>query len=83
MVAALIGCVAGAVELDDYRAMVEAAGLSGIQLQQESAFVEAVSSGDDPLYAPILAKLPPETSISEFVTSVVVTAFKPSGKSCC
>ena len=45
--------------------------------------VEAVSSGSDPLYAPILAKLPPESKISDFVTSVVVTAHKPSGKSCC
>ena len=82
MVAALIGCVAGAVELDDYRAVVESAGLAGVQLEQESAFVEAVSSGDDPLYAPILAKLPPETSIADYVTSVVVTAGKRAGGCC-
>jgi SAM-dependent methyltransferase len=65
MVEALIGCVAGAVELDAYRATVEAVGLEGVELEQQPAFVAAVSAGDDPLYAPILAKLPPETSVGE------------------
>ncbi|MEZ6184483.1 MAG: arsenite methyltransferase [Planctomycetota bacterium] len=88
LVQALIGCVAGAVELDAYRAMVEAAGLTGVQLQQQPAFVAAVSAGDDPLYAPILAQLPPGTEIGDYVTSVVVTATKPAAgcgcsPSCC
>ena len=77
MVQALIGCVAGAVQLDAYRAMVEAAGLQGVELEQQAAFTQAVSSGDDPLYAPILAKLPPGASVGDYVTSVVVTAIRP------
>jgi len=88
MVQALIGCVAGAVELDAYRDMVEAAGLEGVELEQQAAFTQAVSSGDDPLYAPILAKLPPGTSVGDYVTSVVVTATRPPADcgcspSCC
>ena len=77
-VQALIGCASGAISLDTYRAMVEAAGLHDVQLEQQPAFVAAVSSGGDPLYDPILAKLPPGTSIGDFVTSVVVTATKPA-----
>lgn len=58
MVQALVGCVAGAVLVDDYRAAVEAAGLTNVGLEQKAAFAEAVSGTEDPLYAPVLAKLP-------------------------
>ena len=57
-------------------------GLQGVQLEQDPAFVAAVEQSEDPLYTPILAKLPPETSIADYVTSVTVTAALPS-KSCC
>lgn len=88
MVQALIGCVAGAIRIEDYRAMVEAAGLHAVEIQEQPAFVQAVSNGDDPLFAPILAQLPPGTSVADYVTSVVVTASKPNadcgcGPTCC
>lgn len=83
MVQALIGCVAGAVLLDDYRRMVEAAGLRQVEVVTKPEFVAAVSGGDDPLYAPILAQLPRETSIADYVTSVTVTAHKAADGGCC
>lgn len=79
---ALIGCVAGAIELGAYRAMVEAAGLEGVGFEQQPAFVEAVQNSDDPLYAPILAKLDTDLQLADYVTSVVITASK-SASGCC
>jgi len=78
MVEALVGCVAGAVPLDDYRAMVAAAGLVDIALTPKPEFVARVSRGDDPMFAPILAQLPPGVSVGDYVTSVTVTATKPA-----
>ncbi|MGE0713138.1 MAG: arsenite methyltransferase [Planctomycetota bacterium] len=82
MVQALIGCVAGAVLQGEYRAMVEAAGLERVEVVSKPEFVQAVSSGDDPLYAPILAKLPAGTSVADYVTSVTVTAHKAPARCC-
>jgi len=82
LVAALIGCVSGALRLDDCRAVVEAAGLEQVELQEQPAFVEAVVNSDDPLYTPIVAQLPPNTSLADYVTSVTITATKPRGACC-
>jgi arsenite methyltransferase len=82
LVAALIGCVSGALRIDDYRAVVEGAGFDDVALQEQPSFVEAVANSDDPLYTPILAQLPPETSIADYVTSVVITATKPAARCC-
>jgi SAM-dependent methyltransferase len=77
MVQALIGCVAGAVLLDEYRAMVQAAEFADVTLEQKPEFVEAVMGGGDPVYAEILAALPPGTRVADYVTSVTVTAVLP------
>lgn len=82
LVASLIGCVSGALRIDDCRAVVEAAGLQDVQLEEQPGFVEAVVNSDDPLYTPILAQLPPETSLADYVTSVTITATKPGGTCC-
>lgn len=82
-VEALIGCVAGAIELEAYREVVAAAGLTQIELEAQPAFVAAITQGNDPLYAPILASIPPGTSIADYVTSVVVTATKPAAACGC
>jgi SAM-dependent methyltransferase len=83
MVEALVGCVAGAVLIDDYRAMVEAAGLEEVELVEDPGFVEAVSGGDDPMYASIVAALPPGTTLADHVTSVKVSARKPADEGGC
>jgi arsenite methyltransferase len=83
MVEALVGCVAGAVTVDDYRAMVEAAGLSGVALTPKPEYVEALSSFKDPLYARIAAALPPGHHVADYVTSLDVTARRPARTACC
>ena len=83
MVEALVGCVAGAVTVDDYRTMVEAAGLSGVVLTPKPEYVEALSSFKDPLYARIAEALPPGHHVADYVTSLDVTARRPARTACC
>jgi SAM-dependent methyltransferase len=76
MVAALVGCVAGAVLLKDYLAMVRAAGLTGIQVTPKPEYVKALSGFQDPLYRKIAKHLPKGTEPGDFIVSVNVEATK-------
>jgi SAM-dependent methyltransferase len=77
MVEALVGCVAGAVLVEETEAMAEAAGLVGITLTPKTEYVEAMTNWQDPLYAKIVEHLPEGASPSDYVTSLAVTATKP------
>jgi SAM-dependent methyltransferase len=81
MVQALVGCVAGAVLVDETESMVRAAGLSDIQLAQETEYVRAMTQWEDPLYRQIVESLPKGTGTADYVTSLEVRATKPTG--CC
>ena len=74
MFEALVGCVAGAVLVDDYRAMVEAAGLTDVALTPKPEYVAALESFQDPLYQEIAKALPTGTAVADYVTSLDVTA---------
>jgi arsenite methyltransferase len=74
MVEALVGCIAGAVMLDEYRAMVEGAGLVDTKLSPKPEYVAALVSSGDPLYRKVADGLPPGTKATDFITSVDVTA---------
>lgn len=76
MVEALIGCVAGAVLMDEYREMVEAVGLSEIELIAKPEYVESLASFEAPLYKKMAEALPAGTRASDFVTSLNVIAKK-------
>jgi SAM-dependent methyltransferase len=76
MVEALVGCVAGAVMLDEYRAMVEAAGLGEARLVPKPEYVASLAHFEDPLYRRIAEALPEGTTAADFMTSVDVTARK-------
>ena len=74
MVEALVGCVAGAVLVEDYRKMVTEVGLAEIRLEPKRSYVESMTKWDDPLYKKIIEHLPRGTSASDFITSLYVTA---------
>jgi len=76
MVAALVGCVARAVLVDEYLAMVEAAGLADVRLQPKPEYVAALERFEDPLYRRIAEALPPGSKASDYLTSLDVTARK-------
>jgi len=79
MVEALVGCVAGAVLVDEYKAMIEAVGLGQIELKLKPGYVAALSLFEDPLYRRIAESLPKGTTAADYITSIDVTACKLQG----
>lgn len=75
-VEALVGCVAGAVRLDDMRRMIAATGLKEIELVSKPQYIDAMTQWQDPLYKKILAGLPAGSKASDYITSVDVSARK-------
>lgn len=76
---ALIGCVAGAVLVEETRRDAEAAGLTAIRITPKSQYIDSMDQWQDPLYKRIAAALPADTRPSDFVTSVDIAAVKPRG----
>jgi SAM-dependent methyltransferase len=76
MVEALVGCVAGAVLISETERMAKEAGLTEIVLERKGDYVDAMTSWNDPLYAKIAAALPGGAKISDYVTSLNVSARK-------
>lgn len=81
MIESLIGCIAGAVLVDETRAMAEAAGLVEIQLKPKAGYVDAMTDWNDPLYRKIIEHLPAGAKAGDYVTSLEVAAKKASDTS--
>jgi hypothetical protein len=71
-----VGCVAGAVLIEETRSMALAAGLTEITLTPKPQYVDAMVDWQDPLYARIVAQLPAGSKPSDFITSLDVAARK-------
>lgn len=76
MVEALVGCIAGAVLIEDTRRMMEAAGLADIRLTPRPDYVQSMGEAQDSLYRRILAELPPGTAPGDYITSLDIAARK-------
>lgn len=76
MVAALVGCVAGAILVEETRALLEAAGFSKIILTPRSDYVRNMQNWNDPLYRQIAEALPEGRELSEYITSLSIEAWK-------
>jgi hypothetical protein len=87
MVEALVGCVAGAALVSDTKRMAQEAGLTDIKLHPKAAYVDGMVDWQDPLYQKIIASLPSGAKASDYITSLEITARKPSagccGEDCC
>lgn len=75
---ALIGCIAGAVLVEDTRRQMLAAGFTSIVLTPKSAYIDSLMNWDDPLFKKILAALPAGTTAGDFITSLDIAARKPA-----
>lgn len=75
-VQALVGCVAGAVLVEETRAMARAAGLTDIVLTPKPQYIDAMTDWQDPLYRKILEGLPARSKASDYITSLDVSARK-------
>lgn len=80
---ALVGCVAGAVLVEEVDRMMRDAGLVNVQLTPKPEYVAALESFDDPLYQKIAADLPRGTKVSNYVTSLDIQARKPGVRAKC
>jgi len=78
MIEALIGCVAGAALVSETERMAKEAGLTEIVLKPKAAYIDGMVDWQDPLYQKIIANLPAGTKPSEYITSLEITARKPS-----
>lgn len=83
MVEALVGCIAGAVMVSETERMAREAGLGDIVLNPKSDYIEGMVDWQDPLYQKIIASLPAGTKPADYITSLEITARKPSGFKCC
>jgi arsenite methyltransferase len=75
-VAALVGCIAGAVLLDRTKEMIQKAGLKIGKITEKATNIELMFNCQDPLYAQVKECLPEGTKIGDYVVSVDITAFK-------
>ena len=83
MVEALVGCVSGAVLVDQTREMAAAAGLTDLVLTERRDYVDAMISFEDPLYQRIVAPLPAGATPGDFVVSLEVAGRKAKAGGCC
>jgi len=77
MVEALVGCIAGAVTIDETERLMRAGGLSDIRLTPKPQYVAALGDMQDPLYRRIIEKLPAGAQPADYITSLDIAARKP------
>lgn len=75
-VEALVGCIAGAVLVDETREQMLAAGLRDIVLTSKSHYIDAMMDWQDPLYQKIVAALPAGAKPSDYITSLDIAGRK-------
>jgi len=75
-VEALIGCIAGAVLVEETRAQMLAAGLTDIVLTSKPSYIDAMTDWQDPLYRKIIEALPAGAKPGDYITSLDIAARK-------
>lgn len=75
-VAALVGCVAGAVPVKETAKMIAKAGLKKITLDPRADYIDSMADWKDELYREILENLPEGMKLSDYVVSLHVSAVK-------
>lgn len=75
-VAALVGCVAGAVLMDETLRMVKQAGLTIDKVTEKAYNIDVMADCNDPLYKQVEECLPEGTRLGDYVVSADVIATK-------
>jgi len=75
-VEALVGCVAGAVLVEDTRRMAEEAGLVDVKLETDSRYADEMADWSDSLYREVATTFPQGSKPGDFATSLKLTARK-------
>lgn len=71
---ALVGCVSGAAMVEDLRAMMAGAGFAEVNLVSKPEYIDAMTNWQDPLYRKIADALPEGAKMSDYITSLDITA---------
>ena len=74
--AALVGCVAGAILVDETRGILEKIGFKSIVLTPKPDYVRNMLEWNDPLYKEIAETLPKGEGIADYVVSLNIEARK-------
>jgi arsenite methyltransferase len=77
MISALVGCVAGAVTIDETVKMSRDAGLVNIRWTEKEYAVDVMENCNDKLYQSVKDALPKGEKLSDYIVSVNFTAEKP------
>lgn len=75
-VAARVGCIAGAVLIEQTLEMAKQAGLSDIKIEEKEYAIDVMTDCNDPLYKQVIEALPEGEKLSDYVVSVNITAHK-------
>jgi len=76
MAAALVGCVAGAVLVEETRGMLQQIGFTSIVLTPKPDYMRNMQEWNDPLYKQIAAALPKGEEIADYIVSLEIEARK-------
>lgn len=76
MAAALVGCVAGAVLVEETKALLEKTGFTAIVLTPKPDYVRNMQDWNDPLYKQIAETLPQGEEMANYVVSLSIEARK-------
>jgi SAM-dependent methyltransferase/protein-tyrosine-phosphatase len=72
-VEALVGCVAGAVLVEETRRQMRDAGLVDVVLTPKPEYIAAMTDWNDPLYRRIVEALPRGTTAGDYITSLDIS----------
>ncbi len=75
-IAAYVGCVAGAITMDEYKKLVDEAGFKNVNITTSGNSFGKYTDSNDPMAQEILSKLEAGTTIGDYVASVYVQAEK-------
>ena len=76
MASALVGCVAGAVMVDETRILLEKTGFTSITLTPKPEYVRNMQDWNDPLYKQIAETLPKGEEMADYIVSLSIAAQK-------
>lgn len=75
-VAALVGCVAGAVLIDETEKMIKDAGFTEFKFDKKSGYIDKMTEWNDPLYCAIIELLPKNEKLGDYITSLNISVIK-------
>ena len=78
MLEALVGCIAGAVQVGETRRMMHEAGLTDIQLTPKPQYIRSLEQAAGPAVQEGHCGLPAGTTVADYITSLDIAGVKPA-----